>query len=370
MSYSSKFLETGDAARELLLEAGYASAAAIEAVKKLGELCIYVGLVRKIASEHIKGESLPAHFESVVDIKPIKLRGSDSVNLLDDLESRNVLVPRSGAYRVMLSNMMNRVFSLTATAGPESVRSDISNLHDVTKFSNALETIEWELVSAIHDNIDVKYLDIPSLEKNKIPTELLQTMEMISNLAKKINEQAIDLNESSEYLIKQLTKGNQGTENMRLLESYFNSIENLSEQIDMESKERWKVIQGATRYPQSILNRNGPPLIKSSWHLKPDFRNHPLIDKFKNLMNTNLEFIVGIITMYNGFITDVVERVMQLPRGTKLVESLRDTNPSLPAPDSINEWWSCIEKQAPGLTAQLKLLNNLILNVDSLFQNA
>ncbi len=370
MSYSSKFLESGDSARDLLLEAGYASAAAIEAVTKISELCIYVNLVGKVASDHQKGEPLPPHFETEVDIKPIKLRGSSSINLVEELENRNVLVPRSGKYRVMLSNMMNRIFSLTSNNGSDSIRSTISNLHDVAKFSNALETVEWELVTAIHDNVDIKYLDIPALEANKVPKALLENMESITELANQMVEQDIDLNDSSDSLIKIMTKGDQSSSNMRILERYLSSIQKLSVQIEDEGKERWRVIQGATRYPQSILNRSGPPLIKSSWHLKPDFRNHPLIEKFKNLMSTNLEFIIGIITMYEGFITDIVDQVSKLPRGTNLVNTLRERNPVLPSGEEMTDWWTCIEKQAPGLKAQLKLLTSLISNADSLFQNA
>ncbi|MFW9933221.1 MAG: hypothetical protein ACFFDR_11245 [Candidatus Thorarchaeota archaeon] len=370
MSYSSKFLESGDAARDLLLEAGYASAAAIEAVTKLSELCIYVSLVATVAAEHEKGTPLPAHFESEVHVNPIKLRGSSTINLVEELENRNVLVPRGNKYRVMLSNMMNRVFSLTANNGPDSIRVVISNLHDVAKFSNALETIEWELVTAIHENVDVKYLDIPSLEANKVPKDLLDNMQSINELARLMSENEIDLNESSDYLIKHMTKGPQGSTNMEILERYLTSIHTLSNQIEIEGKERWKIIQGATKYPVSILNRSGPPLIKSSWHLKPDFRNHPLIEKFKNLMNTNLEFIIGIITMYDGFISDVTENVSRLPRGTSLVDALREKNPALPTSGDMDEWWTCIGKQSLGLKAQLKLLSNLITNVDSLFQNA
>lgn len=370
MSYSSKFIEGGDSARDLLLEAGYASAAAIDAVTKLSELCIYVHLIDIIASSHTKNDPLPPHFEAELDIKPIRLRSSSSLNLIEDLENRNVLVPRGGKYRVMLSNMMNRVFSLTAISGTDSIRSVISNLHDVTKFSNALETIEWDLVTVIHDHIDVKYLDIPSLEQNKMPLELMEIVDSMTKLVSKMDDREIELSESSETLIKRLSKGDQASENMAILVSYLTALKQLSEQIELEGKDRWKVIQGATRYPVSLLNRNGPPLIKSSWHLKPDFRNHPLIEKFKNLMSTNLEFITGIVTIYEDFINGVVDRVAKFPRGVELIDALREKNTSLPPIESISSWWTHIDKQAPGLKAQLRLLSSLVSNVDTLFQDA
>ncbi len=370
VSYASRFLASDDAARDLLLETGYSSSAAIEAVTKLSELCVYVEIIQKMAEEHVKGENLPPHYETSIELKPIKLRGSTTVDLLEELESRNVIVPRSGKYRVMLSNMMNRVFSLTANDEDESIRAAIAKLHDADKFANALETIEWELVSAIHDNIDVKYLDLPTLEANKIPFELIEQVNRINEIVQQLEEREIDLDETSNYLIDTITRGREGQENLKLVRTYLVSIKRISELIQSETEDRWALIQGATKYPQSLLRRNSPPMIKSSWHLRPDFRNHPLIEKFKDLMSTNMEFMAGVLTLYDSQITNVIDTIEELPRGTDLIETLHTTQSAFPTSDEVESWWEILDRKAPGLKAQVKLLNNVINNTDSLFQSA
>ncbi len=368
MTYSSDFLANEDSARNLVLEAGYSSAAAISAATKLAELCIYVGLVRKMASEHVKGENLPSHFEAEISVNPIKLRGSTTVDLLQNLEEGNVLVSRSSKYRVMLSNLMNRVFSLTASSGEASIRSDVEKLHDNETFIDALDTIEWELVSGIHENIDLKYLDVDSLAENKIPRDLLLVMGKIDVLASLLRQNEIDLDETSEHLVKSLTKGSAGKENIQILRDYLQEIGTLSDVLSAEGTKRWEIVRGASAYPRSLLNRSGPPLIKSSWHLKPDFRNHPLIMKYQDFMGVNQESISDIVSTYEGHISQVIDRISHLPRGTSLISILREKDDTIPSSETMNERWNIVDKHGPGLRAQSKLLGRLVSNIDVLFE--
>ncbi len=370
MSYSSKFLESEDSARELLLSTGYASSAAVKAITGLSELCVHATLIGQLLTSYECGESLPVQFDAEVNIAPIKLRGSTEVDILDLLESRNVLVRRSTKYRVILSNMMNRIFSLTATTGDDSIREITSNLHDQTKFMNALETIEWELITSIHDSIDTKFLDIPALEQYKVPVDLIQVVNEVQKYADAMRSSAINLDLVSDYTLTMVLKGHQGKMNRELLKSYLTSIKNLAQALENEARDRWRIIQSATRYPKSLLNRNDPPLIRSSWHLKPDFRNHPLVEKFKQLLNRNFQVIQDILNHYKQHIDSVAELCSSLPRGALLLDRLKEEDPEIPSSDEMTAVWENLDKQITGLTAQVKLFSTLIQNADTLFQNA
>ncbi len=368
MTYSSDFLAREDAARNLLVEAGYSSASAISAVTRLAELSIYVELVRTMAIQHIKGENIPSQFDAEVSVKPINLRGSDTVDVVRELEEKNVLVSRGGKHRVMLSNMMNRVFSLTAESGVDSIRQEVSKLHNTETFMDALDTIEWELVSMIHENIDMKYLDIVSLAEHETPEDLIAAVETSVTQALQLKLRGIDLEDTSEEMAKLMTKGSDGKENMQLLSDYFAQIEIISETLAEEGEQRWTVIQGATSYPRSLLNRANPPLIKSSWFLKPEFRSHPIIQKFQDLMRTNQESIKKIVSTYESHISRVIDRISLLTRGGPLVEPLREKADNLPALEEITKYWEVIDKQGSGLKAQSKLLEGVVSRMDSLFE--
>ncbi|MDF1538951.1 MAG: hypothetical protein P1Q69_08610 [Candidatus Thorarchaeota archaeon] len=370
MTYSSDFLAREDAARNLLLEAGYSSAAAISAVTKLTELCLYVGLVKTMAVQHVKGENLPSQFDAEISVKPIKLRGSDTVDVVRELEDKNVLVLRGGKHRVMLSNMMNRVFSLTAESGIDSIRQDVSKLHDTETFMDALDTIEWELVSMIHENIDLKYLDIVTLAENETPIELIEAVEIGLAQALQLKLRGIDLEDTSEEMTKLMTKGSDGKENMEMLTEYLSQIKSISEALVYEGKQRWTVIQGATSYPRSLLNRANPPLIKSSWFLNPEFHSHPITQKFQDLMCTNQESIKKIVSTYESHISRVIDRISLLHRGGHLVEPLREKAEHLPTYEEISGYWEIIDKQGNGLKAQSKLLEGVVSRMESLFEIA
>jgi hypothetical protein len=368
MTYSSIFLANEDAARELLLEGGYSSAAATDAVMKIGELCICTELISQLASSYQRGEQMPAHFDVQLDVKPIHLRGSDSVNLIEDLENRNVLVPRGNSHRVMLSNLMNHIFTLTADTGDGSIRHTVSRLHEFQKFLDALDALEWELVNSIHHNIDMKYLNVDALQDDRVPELLLGTIETAQIIAESLRSRGIQIDNISEVLLNVLLKGANKKENLRMLEDYFAIIRKNAEYLEEEGKSGWNTLQGATKYPQSILNRFGPPLIKSSWHLKSDFKTHPLIEKFKELLRANLDLISQAILTYQSHITDFVAKVEKLPRGIELVEHVNGFRPSLPTSEELAKHWELITKHGAALQAQSRLLGNIVSSVDSLFR--
>jgi hypothetical protein len=368
MTYSSDFLANQDAARNLLLEAGYSSAAAISAVIKIAELCIYVGLVKTLATTHEKGEKIPAYFDAEVDVQPIKLRGSDSVDVVRDLEDKNVLVSRGGKHRVMVSNMMNRIFTICATSGNDSIRQDVGKLHDSENFKDVIDTIEWEMVSLIHENIDLKYLDIESLAENETPEELISTVEQGITSALQLKANGINLDDSSEEMLKAMTKGSEGKNRMSILTDYFSQVQLINETLALEGLHRWEVIRGATSYPQSLLNRSKPPLIKSSWFLKSDFREHPLILKFQDLMKTNQEKITQIVSQYESHIRQMIERISMLDRGVYLLDVIQEHNQEIPTSQDVLELWEAIDKTGNSLKAQTKLLERLVTNMEVLFQ--
>ena len=367
MTYSSIFLANEDAARELLLEGGYSSAAATDAVMKIGELCICTELISQLASGYQRGEQMPAHFDAHLDVKPIHLRGSDSVNLIEDLENRNVLVPRGNSHRVMLSNLMNHIFTLTADTGGDSIRYTVSRLHDSQKFLDALNALEWDLVNCIHHNIDMKYLDVDALQDDMVPDLLLGTIETALIIADSLSSRGIQIDNISEALLNVLLKGSDKKENLRLLEDYFVIIRKNAEYLEEEGKSGWKTLQGATKYPQSLLNRFGPPLIRSSWHLNSDFSTHPLIEKFKELLRANLDLISEFVLAYESHITEYVAKVEKVPRGFELVEDLNGLGHSLPTGDELTKYWELITKHSVALKAQSKLLGSIVSSVDSLF---
>jgi hypothetical protein len=368
MTYSSDFLASEDAARNLLLEAGYSSAAAISGLTKIAELCLYVGLVKTLSLSHVKGEKIPAHFDVEVDVKPIKLRGSDSVDIVRSLEDSNVLVSRGGMHRVMVSNMMNRIFALSAESGNESIRQDVGKLHDNEKFIDVIDTIEWELVSLIHENIDLKYLDIETLAANETPEELISTVEAGVTLALQLKVNGIVLDDSSEDMVKAMTKGSDGKNKMNILSDYFTKVQLIRDSLSTEGQLRWEVIRGATSYPQSLLNRSKPPLIKSSWFLRPEFREHPIIRKFQDLMKTNQEKIANIVSQYESHIRQMIDRIAMLDRGVYLLDQLHEQKHPMPTSQDVLEWWESIDKTGNSLKAQSKLLERLVTNMDVLFQ--
>ncbi len=367
MTYSSIFLANEDAARELLLEGGYSSAAATDAVMKIGELCICTELIGQLASDYQRGEQMPAHFDVQLDVKPIHLRGSDNVNLIEELENRNVLVPRGNSHRVMLSNLMNHIFTLTADTGDNSIRYTVSRLHESQKFLDALDILEWDLVNSIHHDIDMKYLDVDALQNDMVPELLLGTIETALIIADSLCSRGIQIDNISEVLLNVLLKGSDKKENLKMLEDYFAIIKKNAEYLEEEGKSGWKTLQGATKYPQSILNRFGPPLIKSSWHLKSGFSTHPLIEKFKELLRANLDLISQFVLAYESHITEYVAKVETLPRGIELVEHVNGLAPSLPTSDELTTHWELITKHAAALKAQSRLLGNIVSSVDSLF---
>jgi len=135
----------------------------------------------------------------------------------------------------------------------------------------------------------------------------------------------------------------------------------------MEATGQWQVILGASTYPRSILNRSGPPLIQSSMSLKPDFKNHPLIEKFQQLIKMNHEKIGLLADVYEDHISEVFDDIKKLPKGIQILELLMERFDGLPEVTAIQDAWDQIGKYAPALKAQAKMFEGLVASMDRLF---
>ncbi len=364
MSYAEDFISTPDSARKILLEGGYSSAAAVEAVKKLSELCLYVLLTGKLTEDYIKGENLPAYFENEISMEPILLRGSDMFDILSNLEEQNIIVRRGKAHRVMITNMMNRIFTLTAPEESGSIRSDIKKFGDNGNFEEVLDTVEWELVSRVHERIDMQYIDISKLEELQTPKRLDEAVEKCEHALDKMKSMGIDItakrhNDISEKEWKK-EKGDTLTE-------YIESVIEMSSALNEESQSHFEIIIGASGYPKSLLDRSGPPLIKSSWVLRPDLRNHPLIKKFIQLTKSNLQSMAKVIDIYEDNIRLLVDRILEFPQGIFWVTQLPESAVKVGAKE-LTEIWVNVRKHGNTLKSQALMLERVLSNIDSLFQ--
>ncbi len=366
MSYSSEFIASDDSARKLLLESGYSSDAAINAVTLIGELCIYAQLIRELSSSHIRGESIVPYFETEISAKPMHLRGSITIDLIHTLEEGNVIVPRGKKYRVMLSNLMNRIFTITAHDEKGSIRHELDKLRTSELFIDVLDTIEYEIVSALHENIDLKYLDIPLLKESIVPTELHGALSKAKEIAANLLVTGIDLNEPVANVLNAVG-GSKSKEKATLIISYYFAILTLSEVMSKEAQEQWTVIRDASTYPRSLLKRSGPPLFKSSMSLRPDFKSHPLIEKFQGLIRVNHDEIGKLADLYEDYITQVTDDVAKLPKGIQILELLIERFAGLPEVTAIQNAWNIINKHAPALRAQAKMFEGLVSSIDKLF---
>ncbi|MHA1909653.1 MAG: hypothetical protein ACW98Y_20305, partial [Candidatus Thorarchaeota archaeon] len=206
------------------------------------------------------------------------------------------------------------------------------------------------------------------LAANETPDELISTVERGVALALQLKANGITLDDSSEEMVKSMTKGSDGKNRMVILSEYFSKIQLINDALSSEGAQRWEVIRGATAYPQSLLNRSRPPLIKSSWFLKPAFREHPIIMKFIDLMKANQDKIAKIVSQYESHIRQMIDRISLLDRGVYLLDVLQERKQSLPTSQDALEWWETIDKRGSSLKAQSKLLERLVTNMDVLFQ--
>ena len=349
MSYAQQFLENPEAAKNLLEQTGYSTNQTFEAIACLGELCVLSVIIKQAFSNHKRGELLPHRFEVELNVGPLNLHRTQNVDLLAKLENCNVLIPiRDCRYRVMLSNMLNRLFLLSAESDTDSIRSRTTGISNKEMLESSLDKLEWEIVRNVHELIDLNYLQIEELETNLVPDGLVTTFSLGHELADTI------LQKGSKLKIKDLSR-------------YLESIYGLSNALEEEVKRQRDLIRSFNTYPRSFVGRGTPPLVGSSWNHRPEFRSHPLIKKFLELIKNNHESLATLADKYEDYITEVMDGIQKLPRGIEEC-SLFSNKEGIPTIEELSNTWSNIEKKSKALSVQAKLVEGLISSIDTLFE--
>jgi len=363
MEYITKFLQNSNTATELLAESGYSTNQLVSAVRGLGELCVLGLVIQHVVQNHVKGELMPPKFEVELAIEPIKLQRSGNVDLLKLLEEQNIIISLGNhRYRVMLSATLNRLFALTSQTGEVSIRSGLSGLGDKGPLEAALDRVEWEIIEVVHDNIDVKYLEVGELETQMKPQELLTALAKAYDLSNQIDTLGgwdDTHNESTKNLLndeKILDK----------LKKYFSIISELSTLVQTEVEKQKNLIGKFSIYPRSFVGRKNVPLVGSSWNNRPDFKVHPLIQKFILLIESNHAILANLADAYEDYIREFVEDVKNLPTG---IDTLETTNNSdFPTSDEMKSTWEKITRASDALLGQAKFVEVYLASIDTLFK--
>ncbi len=365
MNYTDDFLQNRNAASDLLAESGYSTNQMVSAVKKLGELCVLSLVIRQAVQNHIKGEFLPPRFEVDLPIEPIKLQRVGEVDLIESLESHNVVISLGQQrYRAMLSTTLNRMFALTALTGDDSIRSGLSGFGEKGPLEAALDRVEWEIIEAVHDNIDVKYLEVTELENQMKPQELLDMLSKANDLVTTIDDLGgweTTPDESTKKLLK-------NKKLLGALSEYFSIINNLSTIVQNEVETQKNLIGQFSTYPRSFVGRKSVPLVGSSWNLKPDFRNHPLIQKFLLLIESNHAKLAGLADIYEDYIREFVEGVKNLPSSFDALVAIEDLNLDFPTVAEMKSIWDKITRSSDALLGQAKFVEVYLASIDTLFK--
>lgn len=338
LEFTLNFITDSEAGNRLLTEAGYSTEHAIDAVVMLEELCVLSSIIDKITEDYVKGDLLPQRFEVELDVAPMKLHRGQEIDILEDMVNRNVLVPmRDNKYRVMLSSMMNRVFSLTGTDDKDSIRKKISNIRQTDAYLEALDKIEWELVKTVHENVDMKYLDTDSLEATLTPEELLEAFKQAQEAQQKLREVSSD------------------SELVKYGKQFRESIIKMAELIEEEAGRQRKIMIESAIYPRSFIGRRDEPLVKSSWALNPNFRNHPLIVKFQTVIKDNHDTLSDLADRYEDFIREIVDNLGNIYRD--------ESDPEMA------EAWKTIDTHAKALKVQALMIEKSVSSMDTLFSD-
>ncbi len=365
MDYTTNFLQNSNTASELLAESGYSTNQLVSAVTGLGELCVLGLAIQHLVQNHVKGDLLPPRFEVELSIEPIKLQRVGEVDLLKSLEEHNVLISLGNQkYRAMLSTTLNRLFALTAQSGEDSIRSGLTGFGDQGPLETALNTVEWEIIEIVHNNIDIKYLEVTELETKMKPQKLLDTLSKANDLATTIDELGgweTTQDDSTNKLLK-------NKKLVGLLSEYFNLITNLSVVVKNEVETQKNLIARFSTYPRSFVGRKSVPIVGSSWNLKPDFRNHPLIQKFLLLIESNHTKLAVLADIYEDYIREFVDGVKNLSLGIETLGAIYDSNPNFPSPDKIQSIWDEIARASEALLGQAKFVEIYLASIDTLFK--
>ncbi|TFH10406.1 MAG: hypothetical protein E4H14_02620 [Candidatus Thorarchaeota archaeon] len=365
MHYIMKFLQNSNTASELLAESGYSTNQLVSAVKGLGELCVLGLTIQHIVQNHTKGDLLPSRFELEYSIEPMKLQRMGEVDLLKSLEEHNVIISLgTHRYRAMLSATLNRLFALTAKTGDVSIRTGLSGFGDQGPLESALDRVEWEIIEVVHDNIDVKYLEINDLETHMKPQELLNTLSKANDLSTQINELGgwDDIQkESTINLLKDRKISGK-------LKEYFSIISELSTLVQTEVETQKNLIGRFSTYPRSFVGRKNVPLVGSSWNNRSDFKDHPLIQKFLLLIESNHAKLAGLADIYEDYIREFADGLKNLPAGIDTLTAMDNSNPDFPSTDDMKSTWSIISRASDALLGQAKFVEVYLASIDTLFK--
>lgn len=370
MEYSEEFLNNEDIVVKLLADAGYSTNQTLSALTKLGELCILASILKQAVTGHERGAFLPHRFEVDLTVKPLRLQRTQEVNLIECLETYNVLIPLgNGRYRAMLSSTLNRMFMLTAQNGQESIRSDISGLGNTVPLESALDEIESEIVQTVHDSVDANYLEIDSLDTQMIPQALLNTLRSIHELAAKLKDVGINIDTPNNDSSVSLNQISNDSNEFKVLADYFRSVMDLAALVETEVKRQKEIISKFNIYPRSFVGRKTAPLIGSSWNHRSDFRLHPIIKKFLQLIEDNHERLAKLADLYEDYIRGLVGTVEHLPRGIDAVSMFETPMEGIPSSDELGAAWELIQKKAAALWGQAKFIEVYVASMDTLFEH-
>ncbi|MBE0526972.1 MAG: hypothetical protein IH631_08515 [Candidatus Thorarchaeota archaeon] len=287
------------------------------------------------------------------------------VDLLKSLEEHNVIISLgTHRYRAMLSATLNRLFALTAKTGDVSIRTGLSGFGDQGPLESALDRVEWEIIEVVHDNIDVKYLEINDLETHMKPQELLNTLSKANDLSTQINELGgwDDIQkESTINLLKDRKISGK-------LKEYFSIISELSTLVQTEVETQKNLIGRFSTYPRSFVGRKNVPLVGSSWNNRSDFKDHPLIQKFLLLIESNHAKLAGLADIYEDYIREFADGLKNLPAGIDTLTAMDNSNPDFPSTDDMKSTWSIISRASDALLGQAKFVEVYLASIDTLFK--
>jgi hypothetical protein len=363
MDYITNFLQNSNTATELVAESGYSTNQLVSAVRGLGELCVLGLAIQHVVQNHVKDDSLPSKFEIELDIKPIKLQRIGDVDLLKSLEEQNIIISLGNhRYRGMLSAMLNRLFALTSPTEKDSIRSGVSGFGDKGPLEAALDRVEWEIIEVVHDNIDIKYLEVSELETQMKPQDLLTTLAKAYDLSTQIEALG-----GWDDIHNESTKNVLNDENIPgKLKEYFSIISELSTLVQTAVEKQKNLIGKFSTYPRSFVGRKNVPLVGSSWNNRPDFKVHPLIQKFILLIESNHAILANLADAYEDYIREFVEDVKNLPTGIDKLETT--DNSDFPTSDEMKSTWEIITRASDALLGQAKFVEVYLASIDTLFK--
>ncbi len=361
MEYIKSFIDDANVRIALLEEGGFQQEPAKAVLEKLGQLCAIGVVVEQLTQNHTPGDSLPLRFEVSLDIPPMKISGTKTIDVMQIFEDANLIVPLSGnSYRVMLSSLMNTLFSLSTEGESGSVRHEIRRINHPDPFLQALDTAELEIIGQIHDSIDMKYLDVVSVEQTLTPSLLLDaTKAAVEALAKS----GVD---SAKGLVDLASKRRPDKTIIENLVAYVKSIMMLSTAISQEASRQWEIMQAVATYPRSFLARKTEPLFRSGRSSVEGFRNHPLMVKFEELVRKNHIILSNLGKTYRNHIESVTQDIPRLPKSHEMLVALTKHSEDLPDEESFAAAWVAIDTHSQALLVQAQLVQSVVASMDTL----